>query len=159
MSIWNKESTRCCYFYLTASTSLSLLPVVHRRRCPSFWGILDPVGAGLRQIANYLLTLHNRKSTIATINYPKILGYTQLKGVNPVSIHQAHGSLCCCDIGFKNGSSSFWFNAFWSSLPGCSCISRDTMVLTSYILAHKITVLEYKFNDSWLSQKARKRSR
>ena len=33
---------------LAESTSLSLLPVVHRRRCPSFWGILDPVGAGLR---------------------------------------------------------------------------------------------------------------
>lgn len=32
--------------------------------------------------------------------------------------------------------------------PGCSYISRDTMVLTSHILAHKITVLEYKFNDS-----------
>ena len=81
---------------MAESTSLSLLPVVHRRRCPSFWGILDPVGDGLRHYTmdleveakpESLIPKPMFSSTVVCCSQPTVRSLVQLKPGPPNCVY------------------------------------------------------------------------
>ena len=150
MNIWNKESTRWCYFYLAESTSLSLppvdlaestslslLPVVHRRRCPSFWGILDPVGAGLWHFCTglgyqiedgYTVGSHQGKECVCVCVCMLSRVHTRTyKFSSPATLHL--GFLICTpeceDPERHEGSFASWF--LWSLIPSANVAEKMAM--------------------------------